>query len=58
MPLARPDVLRTIIAAAGDETEAGGHGDLVLLAPLLVGLLCAVIVAVTWLGRRAPWLRG
>lgn len=52
MTLARPDVLRTVLAAAGDATDAGGHGELILLAPLLVGLLCAVIVAVTWLGRR------
>jgi hypothetical protein len=50
-PAARFAATSTAVVA-GDAGEAGGHGDLILLAPLLVVLLCAVIVAVTWLGRR------
>jgi hypothetical protein len=30
----------------------GGHEALMVLMPVLVALLCAVIVAVTWLGQR------
>jgi hypothetical protein len=45
-------LLFAAVAAGQDAGDAGGHGDLILLAPLLVVLLCAVIVVVTWLGRR------
>jgi hypothetical protein len=45
-------ILGAITAAAAEADDPGSHGDLIVLAPLLVLLLCAVIVAVTWLGRR------
>jgi len=40
------------VVGALDGQETGGHGELIVLAPILVGLLCAAIVIVTVLGRR------
>jgi len=41
-----------VLAALDDLDETGGHGEMIVLAPVLVGLLCVIIVVVTWLGRK------
>jgi hypothetical protein len=50
--VSHPNLILAATSAREDTGNPGGHGELIYLAPILLGLLVAVIVVVTMLGRR------